>query len=58
MGKNSVEPDQLASWAATMFFNLKEVYVCLIDSLRPSQQFFSHVGADLPGLNQYYKSWG
>ena len=25
----------------------------LFDSLRPSQQFFSHVGMGLPGLNQY-----
>ena len=24
------------------------------DSLRPSQQFFSHVVMGLPGLNQYY----
>ena len=26
--------------------------VC-VDSLRPSQQFFSYVGMGLPGLNQY-----
>ena len=24
-----------------------------LDSLRPSQHFFSHVGTGLPGLNQY-----
>ena len=27
-------------------------FVCF-DSLRPSQQFFSHMGTDLPALNQY-----
>ena len=26
----------------------------LFGSLSPSQQFFSHVGEDLPGLDQYY----
>ena len=24
-----------------------------LDSVRPSQQFFNHVGMGLPGLNQY-----
>ena len=28
-------------------------FVCLFDSLRPSQQFFSYVAMGLPGLNQY-----
>ena len=28
------------------------IFVC-VDSLCPSQQFFSHVGMGLPGLNQY-----
>ena len=27
--------------------------VCLICSLRPSQQFFSYVGTGLPGFNQH-----
>ena len=27
-------------------------FVCF-ESLRPRQQFFSHVKTDLPGLNQY-----
>ena len=26
---------------------------CLLDSLRPSYQFFSHAGTGLPGLSQY-----
>ena len=30
-----------------------EVPVC-VDSLHLSQQFFSHAGTGLPGLNQYY----
>ena len=30
-----------------------EYIVYAFDSLRPSQQFFSHFGTDLPGLNQY-----
>ena len=29
------------------------VIFVLLDSLRPSQQFFSYVGTGLPGLNQY-----
>ena len=29
------------------------IWFVLFDSLRPSQQFFSYVGMDLPGLNQY-----
>ena len=29
------------------------LFVCLFDSLRPSQQSFSYVGTGLPGLNQY-----
>ena len=32
--------------------HLEEIFDCF-DSLRPSLQFFSHVGASLPGLNQY-----
>ena len=28
------------------------LFICF-DSLHPSQQFFSHVGTSLPGLNQY-----
>ena len=28
------------------------LFVCL-DSLHPSQQFFSYLGTSLPGLNQY-----
>ena len=31
-----------------------DTHACMsFDSLRPCQQFFSHVGAGLPGLNQY-----
>ena len=30
-----------------------DLFIYLFDSLRPSQQFFSYVGTDLPGLNQY-----
>ena len=33
-------------------FALVYLLVCF-DSLRPSPQFFSHVGMALPGLNQY-----
>ena len=29
------------------------VFVCLFDSLRTSQQFFSYIRMGLPGLNQY-----
>ena len=28
-------------------------FVCLIDSIHPSQQLFSHVGTSLTGFNQY-----
>ena len=31
-------------------------FVCF-NSLPPSQQFFSHVGKDLPGLNQYQAAY-
>ena len=40
----------------TISKDLFHLFVCLFvcfDSLRPSQQFFSHVGTGLPGLNQY-----
>ena len=30
------------------------INVCLFDSLRRRQQFFSYVGTGLPRLNQYY----
>ena len=33
---------------------LPKVKLFLFDSLPPGQQFFSHIGAGLPGLNQYY----
>ena len=36
--------------------NLDVIVYCiffLFDSLRPSQQFFSHIGRGLPELNQY-----
>ena len=36
-----------------MFQLIKDEFV-LFYSLRPSQQFFSHVGAGLPVFNQYY----
>ena len=35
-----------------VFAGALKVFVCF-DSLRPSQQFFSHVSMSLPGLNQY-----
>ena len=33
-------------------------FVCLFDSLRPSQQFFSYFRKGLPGLNKYYGKQG
>ena len=35
------------------FWPYLKVYFCLSWFVNPSQQFFSHVGMGLPGLNQY-----
>ena len=42
---NSLDPDQAQQ-------NVSLVFVWF-DSLRPSQQFLSHVSTGLPGFNQY-----
>ena len=50
----SPEPSLLAYAISTK--NMQHdffVFLVWFDSLRPSQQFFSHVGTGLPGLNQY-----
>ena len=36
-----------------LLMTLKVLFVC-VEALRPSQQFFSHVGTDLAGYYQYF----
>ena len=49
---NNMDPDQSAPIGNSLI-RAHSVWIVCFYSLRPSQQFFSYVRMDLPGLNQY-----